>query len=123
MASSHRIYCYSGRCVLYSYFCPFLSLMHVLCIAYLTHVRSYSVFFWVYVCVWAVSMCTRGLGEALQCIILLHLLYSSSPGKRENGRQTEEDRGVSAGTADMTAVALVHTVATAPKTLTLMCFR
>lgn len=61
-----------------------------------------------------VSVCVvegvhKGLGEALQCIILLHLLYSSSPGNRERQR-----RGCSVGTGDMTAVALLfHSLALA----------
>lgn len=63
----------------------------------------------------------RGLGEALQCIILLHLLYSSSPHNTERQR-----RGCSVGTADTTAVALLSNHLgwwCCSQMLTLMCRR
>lgn len=76
------------------------------------------------VCV-GIKMCVGGLcvhegpGEALQCIILLHLLYSSSSG-------WQRQRGCSVGAADMTAVALLFPFAgwcCCSGALTLMCFR
>lgn len=56
------------------------------------------------VCV-GIKMCVGGWGpgEALQCIILLHLLYSSSPGRQRRRR----GRSVGAAAADMTAVELL----------------
>ncbi len=55
-------------------------------------IRDECVLVWVLalkcVCVSVLEDVHKGLGEALQCIILLHLLYSSKPANRE--RHTEE---------------------------------